>query len=105
MKRSSTDPPVKVGDTIELNIEAQGAKGDGIAKIDGYVIFVPKAEIGKKYQVSVNRVFPNMGFAEIISDDAQTQDSEDEVEPEQPEMDVVDDTEDFGTDDEEKELD
>ncbi|MFH0868366.1 MAG: TRAM domain-containing protein, partial [Candidatus Woesearchaeota archaeon] len=33
--------PVKVGDEIDVKIEAVGEKGDGIAKKDGFVLFVP----------------------------------------------------------------
>ena len=36
--------PVNVGDEIELKIEAVGEKGDGIAKVKGFVIFVPNAK-------------------------------------------------------------
>ncbi len=33
--------PVKEGDIVEAKCEAIGEKGDGICKIDGFVIFVP----------------------------------------------------------------
>ena len=33
--------PVKVGDIVEVKIEAVGEKGDGIAKIKGFVLFIP----------------------------------------------------------------
>ncbi|MBI2129647.1 TRAM domain-containing protein, partial [Candidatus Woesearchaeota archaeon] len=33
--------PVKVGDELDVKIEAVGEKGDGIAKKNGFVLFVP----------------------------------------------------------------
>jgi len=100
MKRGNTDPPVKVGDKIEVSIEAQGAKGDGIAKIDGYVLFVPNAKIGQTYEVTINRVFPNMGFAEIPAN-AQPLESNEFEELEQQEEVDEGDSEEFGEEDEE----
>ena len=60
-------PPVEVGDLIQVEVEALGARGDGIAKKDGFVIFVPKGQKGESYTVKISRVFPNMGFAEIVN--------------------------------------
>ena len=57
--------PIKVGDEIEVKIEAVGAKGDGIAKIKGFVIFVPGAKEGESIKVKVTKVFRKMGFAEV----------------------------------------
>ena len=39
--------PVRVGDVVDLTIEAVGEKGDGVAKVKGFVIFVPKAKQGE----------------------------------------------------------
>jgi len=38
--------PVKVGDELEVTIEAVGEKGDGVAKKDGFVLFVPNTKQG-----------------------------------------------------------
>ena len=34
--------PVNVGDELDVKIEAVGEKGDGIAKKDGFVLFIPR---------------------------------------------------------------
>jgi predicted RNA-binding protein with TRAM domain len=47
---------VKEGDIIELLIEAVGAKGDGIGKIEGFVIFVPNCTAGEKVKVRITQV-------------------------------------------------
>ena len=63
-------PPVKVGDELEVTIEAVGAKGDGIAKKDGFVLFVPGVEKGQTVRVRVTKVLRNMGFAEVAGEGA-----------------------------------
>ena len=60
--------PVKVGDEIEVKIEAVGEKGDGIAKVSGFVIFVPGTEVGKTYKIRITRVLQKVAFAEVIGE-------------------------------------
>jgi predicted RNA-binding protein with TRAM domain len=38
-------PPVQVGDVRSVRIEALGSSGDGIAKINGFVVFVPGVKL------------------------------------------------------------
>jgi len=38
-------PPVNVGDEIDVRIEAVGEKGDGVAKKDGFVLFVHNIQL------------------------------------------------------------
>jgi predicted RNA-binding protein with TRAM domain len=49
-----------------VKIEAVGEKGDGIAKKQGFVLFVPKTKAGDEVRVRVTRVLKNAGFAEVI---------------------------------------
>lgn len=58
--------PVKEGDELDVKIEAVGEKGDGIAKKQGFVLFVPNAKTGDEVRVRVTRVLRNAGFAEVI---------------------------------------
>ena len=66
--RRNNFAPVKEGDELEVKIEAVGEKGDGIAKVDGFVLFVPKTKEGEVVKVRVTRVLKNVGFAEKISE-------------------------------------
>ncbi len=59
--------PVKVGDELELTIEASASKGDGIAKKDGYVIFVKGAKQGDTVKVRITEVRPRFALGEMIS--------------------------------------
>jgi predicted RNA-binding protein with TRAM domain len=58
--------PVKEGDELDVKIEAIGEKGDGIAKKQGFVLFVPNSKEGDEVRVKVTRVLRNAGFAEVI---------------------------------------
>ncbi len=59
-------PPVSEGDIRTVTIEAVGTKGDGIARIDGYVIFVPNVEMNDEVTVRIVRVLRKYGFAEVV---------------------------------------
>ena len=61
--------PVREGDTIEVDIEDVGREGDGIAKVDGYTLFVPSAEEGETLEVRVDDVKPRFGFAERVDEE------------------------------------
>jgi len=68
-KGNFSNPPVKAGEEIEVEIISKGSKGDGVAKYQGFIIFIPDANVGEKHKVRVTRVLANMGFAEIIKEE------------------------------------
>lgn len=57
--------PVKVGDEIDVTIEAQASKGDGIAKKDGFVIFVKDAKQGQSVHVRITDVRARFAIGEM----------------------------------------
>lgn len=69
-KRKATQVEVKdaieEGGTYEVRIDAVGSKGDGIAKVDRYTIFVPRAAKGDVVKIKVRRISGNLAFAERI---------------------------------------
>lgn len=79
--------PVEKDDVIEVTIESTGAKGDGIAKVNNFVVIVPGAKEGEKVRVKITRVLKKMAFAEITTDEASSnsssEDSEDSYDEEQ----------------------
>jgi predicted RNA-binding protein with TRAM domain len=116
-KPRKTFAPVKVGDELDVKIEAVGEKGDGIAKKNGFVLFVPGVKEGDEVKIRVTKVLRKVGFAEAIgqgspaapkaesseedseeegseeeSSDKETEESEESEESE----DVAEDSEDFG---------
>ncbi|MFH0979069.1 MAG: TRAM domain-containing protein [Candidatus Woesearchaeota archaeon] len=80
--------PVNVGEELTVKIEAVGEKGDGIAKKDGFVLFVPNTSAGDEVKVRVTKVLRRVGFAEVIGSAEPSKQAKKEEAPE--------DTEDFG---------
>lgn len=76
--------PVKVGDELDVKIEAVGEKGDGIAKKDGFVLFVPGTKQGDEVKIRVTRVLQKVGFAEVVGEKSQgeSQESSEEAQEE-----------------------
>jgi predicted RNA-binding protein with TRAM domain len=73
--------PVREGDEVEVTIEAVGAKGDGIAKKEGFVIFVPNTNKDDVVKIKITRVLNNMAFAEVVGEGS-SEPSEDSPAPE-----------------------
>ncbi|MEK6940584.1 MAG: TRAM domain-containing protein [Nanoarchaeota archaeon] len=70
--------PIKVGDEAEVTIEAIGEKGDGVAKVKGFVLFIANAKQGQTYKVRVTRVLSKVGFAEIVGEGSAKEESAEE---------------------------
>jgi 23S rRNA (uridine2552-2'-O)-methyltransferase len=58
--------PVRAGDQLTVEIEDVGNEGDGIAKVEGYTLFVSGADEGESLEVEVTDVKPRYGFAERV---------------------------------------
>ena len=63
-------PPVKVGEELDVTIEAVGEKGDGLVKKNGFVLFVPGVKEGQQVKIRVTKVLRKVGFAEVIGQGA-----------------------------------
>lgn len=106
--------PVKEGQEYEVEIESVGGKGDGIAKVKGFVLFVAGTQKGDYVKVKVTKVLQNVGFAQLVQKlekikrrpqerkFATVRKEELEAEEEGP-GESYEDTEDFGEEAEEKE--
>ena len=55
-KRFQKPIPVKEGEEYDVTIENVGEKGDGIAKVKGYVIIVPQTKKGERVRIKVTRI-------------------------------------------------
>ena len=58
--------PVEEGKEYEVTIDAQGAKGDGIAHVEGFVIFVAGGTVGAKVKVKVTSVKRTFALGQIV---------------------------------------
>lgn len=59
---------VMEGETHEVLIQSVGAKGDGVTKIEGLVVFVPEAKRDHTYKVKITKVKEKFAFGEIIEE-------------------------------------
>ena len=64
----SQDKPVKEGETYDVEILEVGSKGDGIAKIQNFVIFVPGTQKGQKVKIRITQVRSSSAVAEVVSE-------------------------------------
>ena len=58
--------PIKEGGEYDVKIEDTGRDGDGIARIEGFVVFVSGAKVGDEVKIRVNSTRRNFAFAEVI---------------------------------------
>ena len=63
---SDAPKPVKAGDELDVTIEATAARGDGIAKKDGFVIFVSGAKAGERVHVRISEVKQRYAVGQIM---------------------------------------
>ncbi|MBI5047030.1 TRAM domain-containing protein [Candidatus Micrarchaeota archaeon] len=58
--------PVAIGETFELDIDGEGGQGDGIARKDGFIIFVKGARKGEKCKIKITEVKRTFATGEKI---------------------------------------
>ena len=91
--------PVKVGEEIDVTIEAVGEKGDGIAKKNGFVLFVPGVKEGQQVRIRITKVLRKVGFAEVVgAGSAGSSESSEEAPAEEQPAEEQSDSENFGED-------
>ena len=68
---SSFSRPVETGKVYTVDITDTGRSGDGIARVDGLVIFVKNAKKGNKdIKIKIKSVGSRFATAEIVSNSA-----------------------------------
>ena len=65
--------PVEIGKEYIVDVTDNGSAGDGIARIDGLVIFVKNAKRGEKnIKIKISSVGGRFATAEIVAGSADT---------------------------------
>ncbi len=72
--------PVETGKEYEVQISEISRQGDGIARIQGFVIFVKGAKVGEKTKIKITNVGTRFATAERVTGASQ-QESEPKQEP------------------------
>ncbi|HSB47827.1 MAG TPA: TRAM domain-containing protein [Candidatus Bilamarchaeum sp.] len=65
-KKFSHPKPISVGDTVDVTIESVGGHGDGIAKVESFVVFVKGAGKGERCRIKITEVKRTFALAEKI---------------------------------------
>jgi predicted RNA-binding protein with TRAM domain len=58
--------PVEEGKEYDVEVTEVSRKGDGIARIQGFVIFVKEGKVGEKTKVKIVSVGPRFATAEKV---------------------------------------
>jgi predicted RNA-binding protein with TRAM domain len=58
--------PVEVGKEYDVEVTELSRRGDGVAKVQGFVIFVQGAKVGQKVKIKVDRVGPRFASASVV---------------------------------------
>ena len=58
---------IEKNEVYEVDIIDNGTEGEGIAKIDGFTVFVPGAIKGEKVRIKILKVLSSHGFAKVES--------------------------------------
>jgi len=67
-ERRDISSPLNVGDTYDVTVEDVGREGDGIARVEGFVVFVPNTKKGDNVKIRISKVSRRVGFGEVITE-------------------------------------
>ena len=81
-KRFGVPKPVTAGDTVDVVIEGRGGQGDGIAKVESFIIFVKGAGKGERCRVKITDVKRTYAVGEKVGVSPQEDEKEAEMEDE-----------------------
>jgi predicted RNA-binding protein with TRAM domain len=66
----SFNKPVEVGKEYNVTISDTSRRGEGIAKVDGFVVFVPGTKQGQNVRIKVTQVTERFASGQVVSSDA-----------------------------------
>ncbi|MDO5852289.1 MAG: TRAM domain-containing protein [Methanobacteriaceae archaeon] len=68
---TTSTAPLTEGEVYDVKIEDVGKEGDGITRIEGFVVFVPNTNEGEEVKIKINAVRSKFAFAEVVEDEAE----------------------------------
>jgi len=66
-ERDHGPAPVEEGQELTLTIDALGRHGDGIARLNNFVIFVPGGKAGEQVKIRITSVRGSFATGELVS--------------------------------------
>ncbi|MEK6911763.1 MAG: TRAM domain-containing protein [Candidatus Thermoplasmatota archaeon] len=58
--------PVEEGKVYEAKIEDMGREGDGMCRVENFVVFVPGTKVGDQVKFRVTKVLRRVAFGEVV---------------------------------------
>jgi len=75
---------VEEGKEYECEIEDLGREGDGMTRINNFVVFVPNTTVGQKVKIKIVRVMRRVAFGEVVSEGGEAEPPAEEPPAEEP---------------------
>jgi len=72
---NSGPKPVEVGKEYDVEITELSRRGDGVAKISGFIIFVKNSKVGQKTRIKIESVGPRFATAVSVGGSESKQES------------------------------
>ena len=66
----SFNKPVEVGKEYNVSISDTSRRGDGIARVEGFVVFVPGTKQGQNVRIKVTQVTERFASGQVVSTSA-----------------------------------
>lgn len=63
----SEPAPVKVGEEYDVTISEVGSRGDGIARVQNFVVFVPDTKQGDAVRIRIKELRGRSAIGEVVS--------------------------------------
>ena len=60
--------PVEEGKVYEAKVVDMGREGDGLCRVENFVVFVPGVKVGETVKFRVTRVLKRVAFGEVVRD-------------------------------------
>lgn len=62
--------PVEMGKEYEVDIQETSRRGEGIARIQGLVTFIPNTKPGDHVKIKITRISRRFAEAEVVKEEA-----------------------------------
>jgi predicted RNA-binding protein with TRAM domain len=69
-RRSFAPKPVEIGKEYEVDIQETSRRGEGIARIEGLVTFIPNTKPGDHVKIKITRISRRFAEAEVVEKEA-----------------------------------
>ncbi|MFN3622290.1 MAG: TRAM domain-containing protein [Nitrososphaerales archaeon] len=58
--------PVKLGEELEVTVSEVSKRGDGLVRIEGYVVFISNTKQGDTVKIRITQIRPNYAIAQVV---------------------------------------